>query len=246
VSILAIGAHPDDVELGCGGSIAISTSRGRRVTLLDLSRGELASAGSPAERAAEAAAAARLLGAERRNLNVPDGGVRRDDPGQVTRLVGVLRELRPRLVLAPLDGDRHPDHVEAHHLVRRAVFVAALARHAPESAPHRVEALLFYPGSYQQVGRPAVVVDVTTVWERRSAALDGHVSQLERRPGGAATPINAPGFRAWLEARAVTAGRAIGVAYGEAFAADRPVGLSEPLAFCGLALPGPGGPTNDA
>jgi bacillithiol biosynthesis deacetylase BshB1 len=245
VSLLAIGAHPDDIELGCAGSIAASTSRGRRVVLLDLTDGELASHGTRGQRAAEAASAARVLGVERRRLGLPDGGVRRDDGEQVARLVAVLREVRPRLVLAPVDGDRHPDHVETHHLVRRAVFVAALARHDSAAPPHRVDAVLYYPGSCQQISRPAVVVDVTPVWERRCAAIDCHASQLERRPGTAPTPINAPGFRAWLDARAVVAGRAIGVAYGEAFDGERPAGLVEPLAFCAPAWPSPPEPTGD-
>lgn len=233
MTLLAIGAHPDDVELGCGGSLAVAAARGDAVTVADLTRGELASAGTPAARAAEAVAAARLLGAERTNLELPDTGLRHDDPGQLRRLVELVRRVRPRLLLVPAAGDRHPDHREAHELARRAAFLAALERYPAGGVPHRVEALLYYPSVFQTLAQPAVVVDITACRARKLAAIACYGSQLQRRPQQPATPLHDPELGDWLAARDRAAGRLIGVAYGEGFGSERPPRLAHPLAFLG-------------
>ncbi len=233
MSLLAIGAHPDDVELGCGGSLIAAVAAGRRVVIADLTRGELASAGTPEIRAREAAAAAAVLGAERMNLALPDGGLQRGDQQQLRAVVEVIRRTRPRLVLAPLDGDRHPDHCETHHLARQAVFLAGLARWPADGEPWRPALTMFYPGSRQSVADPAVVVDISPWWERQLQAIDCHASQFVRGVDDPPTPINAPDFRPWLEARAVAAGQLIGVRRGEALASAQPLPLRDPLRALG-------------
>ena len=108
--LLAFGAHPDDVELSCGGWLALAASRGQRVVIVDLTRGELATNGSPTIRAAEAEAAAEVLGvAVRENLELPDGELRADDPDQIAAVVEAMRHHRPTLALGPWVEARHPD-----------------------------------------------------------------------------------------------------------------------------------------
>ena len=237
MSLLAIGAHPDDVELGCGGGLAAAGARGDDVVIADLTRGELASAGTPEIRAREAAAAARVLGVARVNLGLPDGGLRREDDAQLRAVVELIRRVRPRLILAPADGDRHPDHCEAHHLVERAVYRAGLPSLAAAGEPHRPAMVLHYPGSRQLVDTPSVVVDISRWWEQKLAALDCYASQFVRGPGDPVTPINAPDFRPWLEARATIDGERIGVRHGEALAATRPLPLTDPLEALGPRRP---------
>ena len=135
LDLLAIGAHPDDLEISCGGWIALATQRGQTVTMIDLTEGELATNGTVAIRAQEAAAAATLLGVtDRRNLRLPDGGLRATEDGQVDALVEQIRSLRPALLLAPHTEARHPDHAEAGALCRRAAFLAGLPKDESDSA----------------------------------------------------------------------------------------------------------------
>lgn len=229
VDALFFGAHPDDVELTCGGLAALLASHGHAVGIVDLTRGEASSRGTVEERAAEAKAAGAALGvALRISLALPDLGLDRRDPAQLRAVVSCLRELRPRLVVAPDRHDAHPDHVEGSHLVARACYLAGLARFDAPGERHRPERLLFalYRGS-----RPAhVVVDITPVWERRAAALAAHRSQLGGG-SGPATYLTAPDFPAEVEARARVFGAAIGVRYGEGYRARGPVAVADARAL---------------
>ena len=225
VDALFIGAHPDDVELTSGGLAALLASHGHAVAIVDLTRGESASRGTPEQRAAEGAVAARALGvAERRPLGLPDLGLNRHDRAQLGPLVAALREFRPRLVVAPDRHDAHPDHVEASHLVARACYLSGLARYPAAGERHRPQHLLF--ALYRSGTRPHLVVDITPVWERRAAALAAHASQLAGTPGPD-TYLTAPDFLAEVEARARVFGAAIGVRYGEGYRSRGPVALSD-------------------
>lgn len=230
---LFFGAHPDDVELTCGGTAARLAAAGREVILIDLTRGEAGSRGTPEARAREAEAAARALGvAGRECLGLPDLGVNHADRDQLAAVVGCMRRHRPALVVAPHHDDAHPDHVEGSRLIARACYVAGLARAAGAGTPHRPRRLLF--ALYRGASPPQVVVDVTPVWARRMEALQTHRSQLGT--GGAAdvgpaTYLTAPGFLAEIEGRARVFGAAIGVRYGEGFRAAGPVGVTDPVAL---------------
>lgn len=233
---LFFGAHPDDVELSCGGLAALLAAHGHRVGIADLTRGEAGTRGDPAERAAEAAAAAAALGvAWRGSLGLPDLGLDRRDRAQQAAVVACLREHRPGLVVAPDADDAHPDHVEASHLVARGCYLAGLARFpggpgAEAVVRHRPDRLLF--ALYRSGARPHLVVDVSEAWERRMAAVRAHASQLDPARGPA-TYLTAPGFLEEVEARARTLGALVGARHGEGFRLRGPVPVSDARALLG-------------
>lgn len=185
--ILAVGAHPDDVEFGCGGVLAKEAARGHAVTVLVLSRGESGSSGTPDEREKEARAAAATLGAAL-ELLVLDGDARLEHrPDNALAIARVIRRLRPHLVLAPApDENQHPDHDRAGRLTRDA---ARLARYGglvglEPHPPHAIDALLFYDitGSGGAPSAPGtLLVDVTGVFDTWKAAMECHRSQLKTR-----------------------------------------------------------------
>jgi N-acetylglucosamine malate deacetylase 1 len=226
LDLLAIGAHPDDVELSCGGWLAAAAERGQRVGVVDLTRGELATNGTPEVRAREAAAAAEVLGLSVRDgLALPDGGLRADDAEQLAAVVGAIRRHRPALVVAPLPEDRHPDHVATGLLVQRAAFFSGLRNYRPDlGGAWRPGRLLTYP--QRQETQPDLVVDVSAVYARKLAAVQCHASQL----AGAATPLTQPlGLEAFT-VRDRYWGATIGVRYGEPYRLGAPVPVADPVA----------------
>lgn len=220
--VLAIGIHPDDVELGCGGTVAVQTAAGHDVVIADLTRGESSSNGTPEARAREAARAAEILGArERVNVGLPDAGVRSEDPEQTRRVVDLIRRVRPRVVLIPYSNDPHPDHYSGGLLVERALYLAAVHGYGAPDSAWKTPIALVYSGRREV--RPDVVVDVTAVFETRRAAIDAHATQFGRDATAKPTPLNAPGFQDVVEARCRIVGHLIGVTWGEAFQTARPV-----------------------
>jgi bacillithiol biosynthesis deacetylase BshB1 len=192
LDLLAFGAHPDDVELCCGGLLAASAARGYRTGIVDLSRGELGSSGTPEIRAAEATRAAQILGlAVRENLALPDGWI---DPGAgydlgpeqraahapLAKVVAVIRRLRPYMVVYPWTHERHPDHEAAGALVGKAVFFAGVRKFpGGPAAPlpvHHVKEALQYPMRHDLV--PSFIVDISAVVDRKAAAIAAYASQL--------------------------------------------------------------------
>ena len=177
LDLLAIGPHPDDVELGCGGTLALAARQGRRVGILPLTRGESGTRGTAALRQAEAERAAAALGAaELAFLDCGDGALRNGRPEE-DALIDVLRAWRPELVLSPAPRDRHPDHGRGHELAAAAAYYSGLAaRGGRGSAPHRPAAVF----SYMQHNsfEPSFVVDVTAVWDVKMQALAAYPSQI--------------------------------------------------------------------
>ncbi len=229
LDVVAIGAHPDDVELGCGGTVARLTGSGRAVGIVHLTRGEAGTRGTPEERELEARAAAAELGVEAIEfLHCGDGGLRRGRDEE-DALIAVLRRWRPDLVLGPSPADRHPDHGRAHRLVADAAFYAGLARRGT-GEPHRPAAV----HSYMQHDpfEPRFVVDVTPVWERKLAALGAYRSQLHQ-PGESrdepATKVASEEFRHAVEGRARHFGLTIGAEFGEPFWTPLPLAVTDPL-----------------
>lgn len=221
--ILAFGPHPDDVELGMGGTLALHARRGHQVAICDLTKGEMGTNGSPEVRLHEAEEAARALGvALRINLGLPDRGLIYGSGGrgqggeQVRRVVEVIRRLRPKVVALPWSPDRHPDHVAAHHLVQEAVLSAGLPKFETDQPPHRVQRVVFY--LINDFAPPTFVVDVSEVYEAKRASLAAHRSQFVRAEGEAETPLNAPyGLPYRVESRDRYFGSLIGAAYAEGF-----------------------------
>ena len=219
------GAHPDDVELTCGGLAARLAADGHRVGIVDATRGETGTRGDVAVRAREAAHAAELLGVARRTtLALPDGALDRHDRAQLRAVVECLRRDRPALVVAPYPDDPHPDHVELSHLVSRACFFAGLARWPADGERHRPGRVLY--ALYRTAAPPHLVVDIGPVWERRRRALEAHASQLDPAQGPS-TYLTEPGFLAEVEGRARALGALIGATYGEGFRARGPLAVSD-------------------
>ncbi len=241
LQILAIGAHPDDVEISCGGTLAGATKQGYAVGILDLTRGELSTNGTVDERAAEASEAARLLGVGiRRNAGLPDGGIDPLDPEQTRRVVRILRALRPAILLTHAPVDRHPDHVEASRIVDRAWYLAGLRQFDPDGggAPHRAEGRYHFAS---RVGFQATfVMDITPCWEEKRKAILAHGTQVSRGASSRPTPLNDPEFLARIEARARHFGSQIGVLYGEPFRSTEPLGFRTLEALVRSARPEPG------
>lgn len=240
LDLLAIGAHPDDVEISCGGTLATGVRQGFAVGIVDLTRGELATNGTPEIRASEAAAAATALGvAGRWNLSLPDGALHAYDPIQVKRVVEALRALKPGVVVTHFPQDRHPDHVAASTLVDRAIYLAGLRRFDAPGSPFRPRVRYHFAS---RVGfTPSFVVDVTEAWERKREAILAHGSQVTREAKDAApTPLNRGGFLEFVESRARHYGGMIGVRYGEPFHASDPWGVRSLEALFGAPRPAPG------
>ena len=188
LDVLAIGAHPDDVELGSGGTLALAARQGRRVGILHLTRGERGTRGTAAGRLAEAERAAAELGAaELAFLDCGDGALRLGE-AEEDALIEVLRTWRPDLILGPAPHDRHPDHVRAHQLVAAASFYAGLAARRGDAGragppPHRPAAVFSYMQHHSF--EPTFVVDVTAVWEAKERALAAYRSQIYQGPADA-------------------------------------------------------------
>ncbi len=214
-TILAVGAHPDDVEIGMGGTVAAHTAAGHEVTILDLTRGELSTNGTARERAAEALEAAAILGAAREDLGLPDLGFAVDGES-VRALVDVIRRLRPAIVLGPYWEDRHPDHVRCSRLVTEAAFAAGVAKFAPGRAAHRPPLTAYYFINTEAV--PSFVIDVSAHYERKLAALAAHRTQFDRSPGHSrGTPLNDPNFLSFVQSRDRLFGAKTGVTFAEGF-----------------------------
>ena len=179
LDVLAIGAHPDDVELGCGGTLAVLARQGKRVGILHLTRGEMGTRGTPEERVAEAEAAARALGAvEMDFLDCGDGGLR-TGPAEEDALIARLRLWQPDLVLGPTPSDRHPDHGRAHRLVEAACFYAGLKNRAPAAGPPFRPAAVFSYMAQAAVTHAVLEVEPTVV-ALRPQTLVLEIKQIQR------------------------------------------------------------------
>jgi len=228
VDVLAFGAHPDDVELGCAGLLLGLRARGYRFAIADLTAGERGSRGDRETRAAEAKKAADLLGASAREcLGLPDTQLS-PTPGAVRLAVEALRKWQPRLVVSMSPGDAHPDHAACAAIVERAAFLAALPRIEADGEPHRVRRVIRY--SRHPWFQPSFVVDITDHVEAKLAAIRCYASQFTRATEGPRTPISAPDFEEDLKASWRFWGRGIGALYAEPFAMDGPPALPDPVA----------------
>lgn len=229
VDVLAFGAHPDDVELGCGGTLAALAARGYGIGICDLTRGEAGTRGSAEERAAEAERAAEILGAAFRvSLDLGDGNLRTDRSAEL-EVIGVVRQARPRLAFAPWEAGRHPDHVRASRLVTEASWYSGLRSLETGLPAHRPQQVLYYRSS--PVGEPAFVVDITAVFETKIAAIRAFRSQFHD-PASAEpeTYISTAGFFEGIAAQARALGRIASVPYAEAFFARLPPRVDDPVA----------------
>lgn len=231
IDVLAIGAHPDDIELSCGGTLIMLARQGRRTGIADLTEGELGTRGTPAIRAEEARQAGEIIGVQyRTNLRIPDGNIEKT-PEHVLRLVTVIRSVRPDVLLIPHSVDRHPDHESAHALCRKAWFDAGLRRiesfenGVPQEA-YRPRALYHYMQWHEF--QPSFIVDVTDAYETRVEAMRAFRSQFHdpasNEPG---TVLSTPEFLEMVRTRLEYYGDRIGVRYGEPFYSPAAIGVKD-------------------
>ncbi len=229
VEILAIGAHPDDIELSCSGTLLKHKKLGRSFALVDLTMGQLGSRGSAALRLEEARNAAELMGADyRHNLGWEDGFFEESEE-HLLELIREIRLARPRYILANAISDRHPDHGRAGALIRRATFLAGLVKvkssyEGQSQAPHRPVHLLHY--IQDRYIKPDVVVDITAFYDMKLSAISCYKSQFfnpeSEEPD---TPISSREFWDYIEAKDRYYGRMIGCKFGEGFVAERTLGV---------------------
>lgn len=224
--VLAIAAHRDDVEQTCGGTLLRMAARGLRTAILDLTQGESGTRGSAAERAAEAEEAAGLLGVRwRQALDLPDGSVENTLENRI-KIVRVLRQVRPRVVILPYWQARHPDHAMTATLGYEACFLSGLAKVDTEAAPHRPFKIV-YASLYADV-RPSFIVDISDFIEQRHTALMAYRSQYANQAAGGSLFVPEEEIRERTFAEARHYGLLAGVRYGEPFV-QKEVGLVDDL-----------------
>lgn len=222
LDLLVFGPHPDDLEIGLGGTIARHAAEGWRVGLCDLTRGELGSNGTPEERAREAERAREVLGAAwRENLGWPDRGIS-GDARQVDDVVRLVRKWRPRTVAIPYWEDRHPDHVAASRVLSEAVFNARLRRFPGEGEAWSPGWVCYY--FINDAGPVSFAIDVSAHYETKRRALACYRSQFSGdAPGSTATRLNAPAFGRLVESRDAQLGAQAGVAFAEGIVVREPL-----------------------
>ena len=231
--ILAFSPHPDDAELGCGGSLIMAADQGLRVAVADLTNGEMSSRGTPEQREQEKQKASALLGlCARLSLGLPDTEVG-TDPAHRLPIIQLNRETRPRIVLAPYWQDRHPDHASSGKLVQEACFFTGVGK-VGQGRPHRPERVYYYMRHHPF--SPSFVLDISSVWERKMAAVEAYWSQVSSEGGGLATALSRPEYLRFVKAQGIYYGAMIGVAYGEPYYSPGPVPLYD---LPGLACASP-------
>jgi N-acetylglucosamine malate deacetylase 1 len=222
VDLLAIGPHPDDIEIGIGGIVAKHAALGMNVGLCDLTAGEMGSNGTVEQRLAEAEAARGVLGARWRvNLRLPDRAIG-SEPSHLVQIASLVRRVQPRVIALPYWSDRHPDHVTSSTVLTDAVFNAGLRRYAADGAAWKPEWVCYY--FINDSAPPSFVVDVSEHYETKRRALASHVSQFRPGAGDAvATRLTAPTFTQLIESRDAQFGALAGVAYAEGVVVREPV-----------------------
>ena len=221
LDVLAVAPHPDDAEIGCGGTLIRARSEGQSTGILELTRGEMGSKGTPEIRDAEALEAARILGLSYRgNLRWSDGQIA-DTPELCLWLARSLRDLKPRVLLVPHEQDRHPDHIGAARVCVSAVHMAGLRKAPLEGEPHKITTILSYQGNAPiQANALVDVSDHIDIWER---AIMAHASQFT---GEAVSETVSPEILSRRKARMMYWGTFIGVRYAEAYESKNPLSIA--------------------
>jgi bacillithiol biosynthesis deacetylase BshB1 len=222
IDLLAIGPHPDDIEIGIGGVVAKHAALGHRVGLCDLTAGEMGSNGTVEERLAEAEAARSVLGALWRvNLRLPDRALGRDE-AHFREVARFIRLERPRVVAIPYWSDRHPDHTAASELLTEGIFNAGLRRYAVQGEAWKPESICYY--FINDSAPPSFVVDVSEHYDTKRRALACHVTQFKPPAADAvATRLTSSRFQQLIESRDAQFGALAGVAFAEGVVVRQPV-----------------------
>lgn len=240
LDILAIAAHPDDVELACAGTLMAHLAMGKTVGILDLTKGELGTRGTPEGRLEEAAEAARIMGIEiRDNVGIADGFFQNNEEHQ-RAIISYIRKYQPDIVLANAIDDRHPDHGRASRLIEDSCFYSGLRKvetmdenGQPQEAWRPRQVFHYIQDRYI---KPDFVVDVTPYWEKKKEAMLAFKSQFfvpayQENSAEPQSYISSPEFLSFIQARSEEMGHTIGVKYGEGFTSYRMLGIHDLSAF---------------
>ncbi len=230
LDILVLSVHPDDAELGCAGTILKHIALGKKVGIVDLTRGELGTRGSAEIRAQEAAASAQILGlSARENLGLPDGFFQNDKEHQL-KVIAAIRKFQPQIIITNAYHDRHPDHGRASDLVETSAFLAGLRKietfsNGEAQQPWRPDLLLHF--IQDEYIKPDILIDVTDYWDKKIESIHAFGSQFfnpnwENEPQ---TYISSPEFIQIIEARAREFGKVINAKYAEGFTCRKILGV---------------------
>jgi bacillithiol biosynthesis deacetylase BshB1 len=231
LDVLAIGVHPDDVELGCSGTLIKEVKRGKKAGVIDLTQGELGTRGTIETRFQEAEEAAKIMGVSvRQNLKMRDGFFQNDEAHQL-QLIQAIRKYQPEIIIGNILEDRHPDHGRAGQLIYDACFLSGLKQvktkdeEGREQEKWRPKQLLHY--LQDRFYEPDVIVDITEVWEQRLQSIKAYKTQFHN-PGSNEdeTYISSPEFLESIIARARLLGKRIGVRFAEGFISKKSIGIS--------------------
>jgi N-acetylglucosamine malate deacetylase 1 len=232
LDILAIGVHPDDVELGCSGTLINEIKRGKKAGILDLTQGELGTRGTVETRYHEAANAATIIGAvARENLKMRDGFFKNDESHQL-QLIQAIRKYRPEIVFGNILADRHPDHGRAGHLISDSCFLSGLAKIETKEKTGKLQEkwrpkyLLQYMQDWYH--EPDLLIDITDIFDQRMLAINAYSTQFHTSVSnkeGPQTYISTPDFLDSVIARARMLGKRIGVKYAEGFITEKKIGI---------------------
>ena len=232
---LAFGAHADDVELACGGTLIRLAASGYKIGVVALTRGEMATRGTPEIRAREFDESAETMGlAVHTMLDIPDARIELTWENKL-KIIEEIRARKPKIVLAPYWIDRHPDHENTSRLVRESAYLAGLKKLETEHPAFRTPRVVFYRSRFEF--KPSFVVDISEYHERKMKAIMAYRSQFYDRSlaqaGAEETSISRPEFLKIVESRDRLSGASIGVRYGEPFLVREPMKLDDPVAFFG-------------
>lgn len=228
--VLAFGPHPDDVEMGCGGLLIKLKKIGYKTGIIDLTRGELSSNGDIETRTGETRAASEVLGLDvRENLNLQDGNIINDIESR-NRIIEMLRKYQPKMVLFPYYKDRHPDHENAHKLIKDSVFISGLVRYQTSMDFFRPDIVLNY--MLHSEFTPSFIVDIADELEKKVEAVTAYKSQFfSTIEKDVVTHISTKSFKDILHTRAKYFGLKINSSAGEAYFINSKIKINDPLEF---------------
>jgi len=232
---VAFSAHPDDIELFCGGTVIKLSSQGHKIGVISLTRGELGTRGSPEIRSLEFQEAATFLKlSAHKMLDIPDGDVAVNWENKL-KIIREIRTYQPAVVFAPYWKDRHPDHENTSNLVREAAFLSGLKKIETDQEAHRPYKVIYYPCWFEF--KPSFVVDITEYHDQKIKAIQAYRSQFDhpdkKKFGNEETFISRPEFLEEITTRDRYYGTSIGTTFGEPFLVRESLRLDDPMDFFG-------------
>ncbi len=229
--ILFFGTHPDDVELYCGGTIHKLVKSGKKVIIVDLSRGELGTRGNAETRSSEADKAGKILGISSREcLNIPDGNIENNKENR-EKVISAIRKYQPEIIFAPYPFDRHPDHINAGELIRDSNFYSGLSKiEIQDSKSYKAPKVFYYPHNYEIP--VSFIFDITDSFDKKMESVFAYSTQFfNEKSSEPETFISTKAFKEVIEARAKTWGFKIGTQYGEPYFTYENVKVDEKSIF---------------